>query len=180
MGLSPDHRYLYANSQAWPAGWVVSDPMSPPPIAEAIDLHVIDLKSLREERRSLRAHRAFTPNDECFFIFLDVSRDFVVRYVCHGCFNSYRQYGVTMGLEMTSDPFFNVIGPLYQILTETLCVLYEGHILPYTDLIIPNPVQHVSYEGELNVMETPAGHRNHLQLLQKVFTPLDFFHILLR
>ncbi|PWA26871.1 hypothetical protein CCH79_00000943 [Gambusia affinis] len=58
-------------------GCVISDPMSPPPIAEEIDMHVIDLKSLREERRSLRAHRAFTPNDECFFIFLDVSRDFV-------------------------------------------------------------------------------------------------------
>ncbi|KAM9841219.1 F-box/WD repeat-containing protein 5 isoform 1-T2 [Aulostomus maculatus] len=77
MGLSPDHRYLYVNSRAWPAGCVISDPMSPPPIAEEIDLHVIDLKSLREERRSLRAHRAFTPNNECFFIFLDVSRDFV-------------------------------------------------------------------------------------------------------
>uniref|UniRef100_A0A3B4A100 F-box domain-containing protein n=1 Tax=Periophthalmus magnuspinnatus TaxID=409849 RepID=A0A3B4A100_9GOBI len=77
MGLSPDHRYLYVNSRAWPAGCVISDPMSPPPIAEEIDLHVIDLKNLREERRSLRAHRAFTPNDECFFIFLDVSRDFV-------------------------------------------------------------------------------------------------------
>ncbi|XP_029922004.1 F-box/WD repeat-containing protein 5 [Myripristis murdjan] len=77
MGLSPDHRYLYVNSRAWPAGCIISDPMSPPPIAEEIDLHVIDLKSLREERRSLRAHRAFTPNDECFFIFLDVSRDFV-------------------------------------------------------------------------------------------------------
>ncbi|KAJ8408658.1 hypothetical protein AAFF_G00252930 [Aldrovandia affinis] len=77
MGLSPDHRYLYVNSRSWPMGCVISDPRSPPPIAEEIDLHVIDLKSLREERRSLRAHRAFTPNDECFFIFLDVSRDFV-------------------------------------------------------------------------------------------------------
>lgn len=74
------NRYLYVNSRAWPAGCVISDPMSPPPIAEEIDMHVIDLKSLREERRSLRAHRAFTPNDECFFIFLDVSRDFVARY----------------------------------------------------------------------------------------------------
>lgn len=72
-------RYLYVNSRAWPAGCVISDPMCPPPIAEEIDLHVIDLKNLREERRSLRAHRAFTPNDECFFIFLDVSRDFVAR-----------------------------------------------------------------------------------------------------
>ncbi|XP_041099695.1 F-box/WD repeat-containing protein 5, partial [Polyodon spathula] len=77
MGLSPDHRYLYVNSRAWPTGCVISDPMAPPPIAEEIDLHVFDLKTLREERRSLRAHRAFTPNDECFFIFLDVSRDFV-------------------------------------------------------------------------------------------------------
>uniref|UniRef100_A0A8K9WW75 F-box and WD repeat domain containing 5 n=1 Tax=Oncorhynchus mykiss TaxID=8022 RepID=A0A8K9WW75_ONCMY len=65
MGLSPDHRYLYVNSRAWLAGWVISDPMSPHPIAEEIDLHVIDLNSLREERR------------KCFFIFLDVSRDFV-------------------------------------------------------------------------------------------------------
>uniref|UniRef100_A0AAZ3QZ75 F-box and WD repeat domain containing 5 n=1 Tax=Oncorhynchus tshawytscha TaxID=74940 RepID=A0AAZ3QZ75_ONCTS len=64
MGLSPDHRYLYVNSRAWLAGWVISDPMSPHPIAEEIDLHVIDLNT-------------FTPNEECFFIFLDVSRDFV-------------------------------------------------------------------------------------------------------
>lgn len=89
-------RYLYVNSRAWPAGCVISDPMSPPPIAEEIDLHVIDLKSLREERRSLRAHRAFTPNDECFFIFLDVSRDFVARYACQVCSNIYMQYGVAM------------------------------------------------------------------------------------
>ncbi|KAK0133180.1 F-box/WD repeat-containing protein 5 [Merluccius polli] len=77
MGLSPDHRYLYVNSRAWPAGCVISDPMSPPPIAEEIDLHVIDLKNLREEKMILRSHKAYTPNDECFFIFLDVSRDFV-------------------------------------------------------------------------------------------------------
>lgn len=74
-------RYLYVNSRAWPPGCEISDPMCPPPIAQEIDLHVIDLKSLREERRILRAHRAFTPNDECFFIFLDVSRDFVARWV---------------------------------------------------------------------------------------------------
>ncbi|KAG7260106.1 hypothetical protein CRUP_027459 [Coryphaenoides rupestris] len=68
--------YLYVNSRAWPSGCVVSDPMSPPPIAEEIDLHVIDLKTLREEKTVLRSHKAYTPNDECFFIFLDVSRDF--------------------------------------------------------------------------------------------------------
>ncbi|XP_004714491.1 F-box/WD repeat-containing protein 5 [Echinops telfairi] len=77
MGLSPDHRYLYVNSRSWPSDAVVADPMLPPPIAEEIDLHVFDLKTMREVRRALRAHRAYTPNDECFFIFLDVSRDFV-------------------------------------------------------------------------------------------------------
>ncbi|XP_070286324.1 F-box/WD repeat-containing protein 5 isoform X2 [Myotis yumanensis] len=77
MGLSPDHRYLYVNSRAWPSGSVVADPMQPPPIAEEIDLLVFDLKTMREVKRALRAHRAYTPNDECFFIFLDVSRDFV-------------------------------------------------------------------------------------------------------
>ncbi|PKU36460.1 f-box wd repeat-containing protein 5 [Limosa lapponica baueri] len=56
---------------------VISDPMQPPPIAEEIDLHVFDLKTMKEVKRALRAHRAYTPNEECFFIFLDVSRDFV-------------------------------------------------------------------------------------------------------
>lgn len=102
MGLSPDNRwaphsvlggclqaartdqhalarYLYVNSRAWPSGSVVADPMQPPPIAEEIDLLVFDLKTMQEVKRALRAHRAYTPNDECFFIFLDVSRDFVAR-----------------------------------------------------------------------------------------------------
>lgn len=71
------------NSRAWPSGSVVADPMQPPPIAEEIDLLVFDLKTMREVKRALRAHRAYTPNDECFFIFLDVSRDFVARW-CSG------------------------------------------------------------------------------------------------
>lgn len=77
--MCPLPRYLYVNSRAWPPGSVVADPMQPPPIAEEIDLLVFDLKTMREVKRALRAHRAYTPNDECFFIFLDVSRDFVAR-----------------------------------------------------------------------------------------------------
>lgn len=73
----PSPRYLYVNSRAWPRDCVISDPMQPPPIAEEIDLHVFDLKTMKEVKRALRAHRAYTPNEECFFIFLDVSRDFV-------------------------------------------------------------------------------------------------------
>lgn len=78
---SPSPRYLYVNSRAWPRDCVISDPMQPPPIAEEIDLHVFDLKTMKEVKRALRAHRAYTPNEECFFIFLDVSRDFVARWV---------------------------------------------------------------------------------------------------
>ncbi|XP_010135625.1 PREDICTED: F-box/WD repeat-containing protein 5, partial [Buceros rhinoceros silvestris] len=84
MGLSPDHRSLYVHSRAWPRDCIISDPMQPPPIAEEIDLHVFDLKTMKEVKRALRAHRAYTPNEECFFIFLDVSRDFVARWVVVG------------------------------------------------------------------------------------------------
>ncbi|XP_072287534.1 F-box/WD repeat-containing protein 5 isoform X2 [Pyxicephalus adspersus] len=77
MALSPDNRYLYVNSRSWPRDCMISDPMDPPPIAEEIDIRVFDLRTLREVREPLRAHRAYTPNNECFFIFLDVSNDFV-------------------------------------------------------------------------------------------------------
>ncbi|XP_042334859.1 F-box/WD repeat-containing protein 5 [Sceloporus undulatus] len=77
MGLSPDHRYLYVNSRSWPPGCIISDPLQPPPIAEEIDLHVVDLKTMKEVKRALRAHRAYTPGEESLFIFLDVSKDFV-------------------------------------------------------------------------------------------------------
>ncbi|KAM6431527.1 F-box/WD repeat-containing protein 5 isoform 2-T2 [Liasis olivaceus] len=77
MGLSPDHRYLYVNSRAWPEDCVISDPLQPPPIAEEIELRVVDLKTMKEAKRALRAHRAYTPSEEFNFIFLDVSRDFV-------------------------------------------------------------------------------------------------------
>ncbi|XP_032089533.1 F-box/WD repeat-containing protein 5 isoform X1 [Thamnophis elegans] len=81
MGLSPDHRYLYVNSRAWPEGCVVSDPLQPPPIAEEIELRVVDLKTMKEAKRALRAHRAYTPSEEFNFIFLDVSKDFVASFV---------------------------------------------------------------------------------------------------
>ncbi|XP_015920687.2 F-box/WD repeat-containing protein 5 [Parasteatoda tepidariorum] len=77
MGLSPDHRYLYVNSRPWPQNYVIDNPLSPPPIAQEIDIHVIDLCTLKEVGTMLRSHKAYTPNDECFFIFLDVSDQYV-------------------------------------------------------------------------------------------------------
>ncbi|XP_050697286.1 F-box/WD repeat-containing protein 5-like isoform X2 [Eriocheir sinensis] len=97
MGLSPDHRYLYVNSRPWQANCVVESPLSPPRIAEGIDLHVIDLTNLTEVGTMLRAHKAYTPNDECFFIFLDVSH----QYVASGAEDKHgyiweRHYGVCL------------------------------------------------------------------------------------
>src|SRR5215471_17928102 len=75
------NRYLYVNSRPWPRGYVITNPLEPPPIAQEIDIHVIDLVTLKEVGTMLRAHKAYTPNDECFFIFLDVCNEYVARFV---------------------------------------------------------------------------------------------------
>lgn len=77
MALSPDQRYLYVNVRAWPQGYVITDYIHPPPIAQEIDIHVIDLKRMTLVGKTYRAHKAFTGNIECFFIFLSVSDDYV-------------------------------------------------------------------------------------------------------
>uniref|UniRef100_A0A2M4BEX7 Putative wd40 domain protein n=1 Tax=Anopheles marajoara TaxID=58244 RepID=A0A2M4BEX7_9DIPT len=77
MGLSPDHRYLYVNSRPWPRNCVIRNPLEPPAIAQEIDIHVIDLMTLKKVGKMLRAHKAYTPNTECFFIFLDVCDSYV-------------------------------------------------------------------------------------------------------
>lgn len=77
MCLSPDHRYLYVNSRPWPEGCIISNPFQPPPIAQEIDIHVIDLATLQEVGIMFRAHKAYTPNNECFLIFLDVCDEYV-------------------------------------------------------------------------------------------------------
>lgn len=97
MGLSPDHRYLYVNSRPWPCGYRIKSPLDPPPIAQEIDIHVIDLVTLQEVGTMLRAHKAYTPNNECFFIFLDVCNE----YVASGAEDKHgylwdRHYGVCL------------------------------------------------------------------------------------
>lgn len=67
------------NSRPWPEGYGITNPLEPPPIAQEIDIHVIDLTTLKQVGTMLRAHKAYTPNTECFFIFLDVSKQYVAR-----------------------------------------------------------------------------------------------------
>ncbi|XP_025829261.1 F-box/WD repeat-containing protein 5 isoform X2 [Agrilus planipennis] len=97
MGLSPDHRYLYVNSRPWPQGYTISNPLEPPPIAQEIDIHVIDLVTFKQVGIMLRSHKAYTPNNECFFIFLDVCD----KYVASGAEDNHgylwdRHYGMCL------------------------------------------------------------------------------------
>ncbi|XP_063424872.1 F-box/WD repeat-containing protein 5-like [Mytilus trossulus] len=97
LALSPDHRYLYVNCRPWPKDYDIQNPLAPPPIAQEIDIHVIDLLRLAEVGTMYRAHKAYTPNDECFFIFLDVSQ----QYVASGAEDKHgyiwdRHYGVCL------------------------------------------------------------------------------------
>jgi len=73
------YRYLYINSRAWPSGYKISEPLEPPPIAENISIHVLDLQTMTESGPVFHSHKAKTSNDECFFIFLDVSDFYVAR-----------------------------------------------------------------------------------------------------
>ncbi|KAI8119330.1 F-box/WD repeat-containing protein 5 [Lucilia cuprina] len=97
MALSPDHRYLYVNTRPWPENYIITNALEPPPIAQEIDIHVIDLMTLKRVGNMLRAHKAYTPSTECFFIFLDVCDD----YVASGAEDMHaylwdRYYGVSL------------------------------------------------------------------------------------
>lgn len=104
MALSPDHRFLYVNCRVWPQNYVIRNPLEPPPIAQEIDIHVIDLMTFKKVGKMLRAHRAYTPNTDCFFIFLDVCD----KYVASGAEDMHayiwdRYYGMCMAKYEHSD-----------------------------------------------------------------------------
>ncbi|XP_022229345.2 F-box/WD repeat-containing protein 5 [Drosophila obscura] len=104
MALSPDHRYLYVNTRPWPKNYVITNPLEPPPIAQEIDIHVIDLMTLKRVGNMLRAHKAYTPSTECFFIFLDVCTE----YVASGAEDQHaylwdRYYGISLAKFKHSD-----------------------------------------------------------------------------
>ncbi|KAL8559773.1 hypothetical protein ACOMHN_030109 [Nucella lapillus] len=104
MALSPDHRYLYVNSRQWPVNYHIESVLEPPPIAQEIDIHIIDLVTLQEVGKVMTSHKAFTPNDECFFLFLDVSD----LYVASGAEDRRgylwdRHYGVHLHCFQHSD-----------------------------------------------------------------------------
>lgn len=77
MGLSPDHRYLYVHSGDWSPDYIVSNPLQPPPIAQDINIHVFDLTTFERVDQKFQSHKNYTVNDGCYFIFMDVSDNYL-------------------------------------------------------------------------------------------------------
>lgn len=78
LSLSPGNDFLYVNCRPWVAEGKHVTPDEPPAISDAIHLRVYDLTSYQLVREHT-GHKAFTPNDGCFFIFLSVSEQLVAR-----------------------------------------------------------------------------------------------------
>lgn len=78
LRVAPDQRFLYVNCRPWPKNCVISDPLQSPPLAQEIEISKIDLRTFEIVGPVLRSHKAYTHGDDCFFLSLDVSEDFVV------------------------------------------------------------------------------------------------------
>ena len=82
MSLSPDHEYLYVNCRQWECQDGKQSPGSsldnPPEISSDISLQVYSLATYELVGVHV-GHRAFTANDSCFFIFLNVADRLVAR-----------------------------------------------------------------------------------------------------
>jgi len=74
VGIALDHsgRFLFANVRRWPSG-TQPDMCEPPPIAEEIEMVVIDLNTLQILPQTYTGHKGLTTNSEAFFIYLDTS-----------------------------------------------------------------------------------------------------------
>lgn len=78
LALSPKNDYLYVNCRPWVAEGKDVKPDEPPSISDTIHLRVYDLTNYQLVKEHI-GHKAFTPNDGCFFIFLSVSEQLVAR-----------------------------------------------------------------------------------------------------
>ncbi len=79
MSLSPDHEYLYVNCRLWEQkNGEVGYSEFPPEISKDITLQVYSLATY-EIVGVCAGHKAYTPNNGCFFIFLNVADNLVAR-----------------------------------------------------------------------------------------------------
>jgi len=79
MSLSPDHEYLYVNCRQWEKqDGKIGYCQVPPEISKDISLQVYSLTTYKLVDVHV-GHKAHTPNDGCFFIFLNVADNLVAR-----------------------------------------------------------------------------------------------------
>lgn len=80
MSLSPDHEYLYVNCRLWEnkQDGEVGYSEFPPEISKDITLQVYSLSTYKLVGVHA-GHKAYTPNNGCFFIFLNVADNLVAR-----------------------------------------------------------------------------------------------------
>lgn len=83
MSLSPDHQFLYVNCRPWQQQHRKDRTgprliASPPEISSEITLRVYSLATYKLVGVHT-GHEAYTPNDGCFFIFLNVADKLVAR-----------------------------------------------------------------------------------------------------
>lgn len=74
VGIALDHsgRFLFANVRRWPSG-AQPDRGEPPPIAQEIEMVVIDLNTLQILPKTYTGHKGFTDSTGAFYIYLDTS-----------------------------------------------------------------------------------------------------------
>nr|XP_031845046.1 F-box/WD repeat-containing protein 5 isoform X2 [Nomia melanderi] len=128
MGLSPDHRYLYVNVRPWPQDYVITNLYQYPPAAKEVDIHVIDLITLKQVGCMSRAYKKYDLYNKCLLIFLDVCNE----YVASGAEEKYgylwdRYYGVCLAKYPHSDVVnsvaFNPRDPEMLITTSDDCTI---------------------------------------------------------
>ncbi|XP_023329717.1 F-box/WD repeat-containing protein 5 [Eurytemora carolleeae] len=76
LALSPDSRYLYVNVRRWPEN-CEPNLLESPAIASEIELRVVDLENLTLMNTVYSGHKGFTDSMGAFYIYIDVSKDFV-------------------------------------------------------------------------------------------------------
>ena len=77
IALSPNQQELLVNVRSWPENCVISN-MEPPCISNQIELKTICLTTLSIiPNKTYSGHQGFTASEEAFYLYLDVSDNFV-------------------------------------------------------------------------------------------------------
>jgi len=76
MSVSRDSKLLYVNVRRWPENAVLSM-FDAPVIAQEIEMKIVDLETLTLKETILSGHKAYTDSMSAFYIYIDVSEDFV-------------------------------------------------------------------------------------------------------